>query len=325
MENLKQRLLRSTTVIKQSKKCIAGIAFLVCINSVSAQTVVTVNSSDVLTSNNKLVIQSAIAQSFYTGRQAGTTYAHTDGIFRATTDNPNGFQNFYYDGLTGGIRNFYVRADGQAYFAGAIGIGTSVPQFKMHLKFDNDFIGVQRTNTTKYAGTYYLTGPDNAIIYNFFTGLRENSSAYHIYNAQTASDAITVKLENNFVGIGSSNPDAQLTVNGTVHSKSVVIDMNVFADYVFNPQYALPSLSSVSAYIKKYRHLPEIPSEKEVIEKGVDVGEMNRLLVKKVEELTLYLIEQKSEADKQRKINADQEYRIKALKAKLEQLAKKVK
>ena len=63
-------------------------------------------------------------------------------------------------------------------------------------------------------------------------------------------------------------------------------------DYVFKPEYQLPSLQEVKSYIDQNHHLPEMPSATEVAQDGLNLGEVNKLLAKKVEELTLYLIEQ---------------------------------
>lgn len=63
-------------------------------------------------------------------------------------------------------------------------------------------------------------------------------------------------------------------------------------DYVFEDNYPLPSLHEVKQYIDEHKHLPEVPPAKDMEENGVDLGEMNMILLKKVEELTLYLIEQ---------------------------------
>ncbi|MFI5161962.1 MAG: hypothetical protein ACHQHN_11830 [Sphingobacteriales bacterium] len=82
-----------------------------------------------------------------------------------------------------------------------------------------------------------------------------------------------------------------LAVNGNIHSRQVNVDLNGWNDYVFNRGYRLKTLSAISAYIDKNHHLPDIPSGQEMIKNGLDVGEMNKLLMKKVEELTLYLIE----------------------------------
>jgi uncharacterized protein (DUF1499 family) len=68
-------------------------------------------------------------------------------------------------------------------------------------------------------------------------------------------------------------------------------------DYVFHDQYNLPSLNQVESFIKLNRHLPEIPSEAEIQKNGQNLGEMNSKLLKKVEELTLYLISQQKEIE----------------------------
>jgi hypothetical protein len=76
-------------------------------------------------------------------------------------------------------------------------------------------------------------------------------------------------------------------------------------DYVFKKDYQLPSLKEVKAYIDRNQHLQEMPSEQEIAKDGLNLGEMNKLLVKKVEELTLYLIE-KDNKDKQQQEQIDQ-------------------
>jgi len=107
------------------------------------------------------------------------------------------------------------------------------------------------------------------------------------------------------VGVGTLNPDQKLSVNGIIHAKSVLIDLNGWNDYVFKKSYRLRPLSEVKAYIDQNQHLPEVPSEQEMVKNGLDVGEMNKLLMKKVEELTLYLIELKSEVGQlQKQINS---------------------
>jgi hypothetical protein len=72
-------------------------------------------------------------------------------------------------------------------------------------------------------------------------------------------------------------------------------------DYVFEADHKLPSLETIERYIQQHKHLPEIPTAAEVKEKGVDLGEMNALLLKKVEELTLYVIGQQREIEEIRK------------------------
>lgn len=121
------------------------------------------------------------------------------------------------------------------------------------------------------------------------------------------------------VGIGTTHPDQKLTVSGIIHSSEVIVDTNMPPpDYVFDKTYDLPTLTSVKTYIDKNHHLPQIPSAAEIVKNGQSVGEMNMLLLKKVEELTLYLIEKDKQLQQQQEIN-------KAFKQQLEYLTEKLK
>ncbi|MCW3462060.1 hypothetical protein [Chitinophaga nivalis] len=99
------------------------------------------------------------------------------------------------------------------------------------------------------------------------------------------------------VGIGTTAPDKdfKLAVNGTIGAQRVKVTQQGWADFVFLPEYRLKPLTEVADFIKTHQHLPDIPSAKEVAITGVDLGEMNKKLLQKVEELTLYLIELKKE------------------------------
>jgi hypothetical protein len=96
------------------------------------------------------------------------------------------------------------------------------------------------------------------------------------------------------VGIGTTDTKGyKLAVAGGIVSESVRVKLRSnWPDFVFKPAYRLAPLQEVERYIKKYEHLPEMPAAKEVEKDGADLGEMNRKLLQKVEELTLYLIEQ---------------------------------
>jgi len=110
-------------------------------------------------------------------------------------------------------------------------------------------------------------------------------------------------MSNGNVGIGTTTPDQKLTVNGIVHASEVQIDLSVPApDYVFEKNYPLPSLKQIEKYISSYMHLPDVPAAKEMEANGVNVGEMNMMLLKKVEELTLYIIEQQKQIDELKKV-----------------------
>lgn len=103
------------------------------------------------------------------------------------------------------------------------------------------------------------------------------------------------------VGIGLKKPKDKLEVNGQIHARSVKIDVKDWADFVFENDYDLPRLREIEAYIKQKGHLPNIPSKQDVINEGVQVGEMQKLLLQKIEELTLYLIEQNKEIENLKK------------------------
>ena len=97
------------------------------------------------------------------------------------------------------------------------------------------------------------------------------------------------------VGIGITNPQYLLHVAGTIGAQQIVTTevtvQSALADYVFGPDYSLEPLSEVKQYIAQHHHLPDIPSEAEVKEKGLGLGEMQTKLLAKIEELTLHMIQ----------------------------------
>lgn len=103
-------------------------------------------------------------------------------------------------------------------------------------------------------------------------------------------------FSNGNVGIGTETPQAKLAVNGNILAKEIKIKTDISVpDYVFEPNYELKSLDEIERYVKENKHLPEIPSAKEIQKDGLDLAEMNLLLLKKIEEMTLHLIEQQKE------------------------------
>lgn len=105
-----------------------------------------------------------------------------------------------------------------------------------------------------------------------------------------AVDTGLFSSEDGNVGVGRSDPDYKLDVLGTIRANEVIVEAPT-ADYVFEEDYRLRTLAEVEAHIAEHGHLPGIPSAREVAEKGVAVGDAQRLLLEKVEELTLYVIE----------------------------------
>ncbi|MEP2937013.1 MAG: hypothetical protein ABJM06_01370 [Gilvibacter sp.] len=149
-----------------------------------------------------------------------------------------------------------------------------------------------------------------AIIFGSIGQITAQSNLYVSPAAnKTANNSIVVTPDGN-VGIGKANPETKLEVNGRIHAKSVKVDLEGWADFVFALDYELLPLLQVEAYINKHGHLPAVPSEKEALTNGMDVAQMNVILLQKVEELTLYMIQKEKEVQALEK-------RLEAIEAKL--------
>jgi len=103
------------------------------------------------------------------------------------------------------------------------------------------------------------------------------------------------------LGIGTSSftdgaVTYKLSVKGKIRAQEVKV-YNTWADYVFSPDYSLPSLAEVEIYIAKNGHLKNVPSAKEITDHGLELGEMTKIQQEKIEELTLYLIQQNKEIE----------------------------
>ncbi len=108
-----------------------------------------------------------------------------------------------------------------------------------------------------------------------------------------SQERMTITTDGN-VGIGTSSPYTKLAVNGEILATKVRVTTAAAAwpDYVFHENYPLTPLQDIELYIKKHKHLPNIPNAQEVEKDGIDLGEMNKKLLEKIEELTLHLIQQ---------------------------------
>ena len=117
------------------------------------------------------------------------------------------------------------------------------------------------------------------------------------YSSNSAAVALNVK-ENGYVGVGTRNPQSELSVAGTVTAKKVKVLSSGWPDFVFEKQYPLLPLPKVEQFIEENKHLPGIPSASQIEQGGQDIGEINSKLLQKIEELTLYLIEEQKERKK---------------------------
>lgn len=131
-------------------------------------------------------------------------------------------------------------------------------------------------------GKFNLSGADNGIF------IQTNASGK--YGISIRSNAAT---DNAIQVMGTTGTTRNFAVNasGEVFARKYTTTLNNIPDYVFNPSYALMPLADLRIFIKRERHLPNIPSAAEYAESGVDLGELNRLLLEKTEELTLYILQ----------------------------------
>jgi hypothetical protein len=126
-----------------------------------------------------------------------------------------------------------------------------------------------------------------------------SSSTYSASVATIDNSGNTYLAKTLVIGGARMPPSYVLAVYGNAIATSITVQSSTgWPDYVFKPSFHLPSLTKVKTYIDQNHHLPEIPSAEQIQKDGLNLGEMNKLLVKKVEELTLYLIEQNKRIEK---------------------------
>jgi hypothetical protein len=195
--------------------------------------------------------------------------------------------------------------------SGNVGIGTTNTSQKLSV-YDSNFGiasffgGKVSDGNYRYSQIYigqYQAGGYSANIGYMAHQTDQTTSGFYMTNYGDAegTTGIFIKKGGN-VGIGTTAPDQALTVKGKIHTNEVIIDMkDPIADFVFHPSYKLMPLTQVEQYVKTNSHLPEIPSAAEVSKNGMSIGDMQNKLLQKVEELTLYVIEQQKEIEELKK------------------------
>lgn len=192
-----------------------------------------------------------------------------------------------------------------------VGINTDSPINFLDVRGNTDIMGKLGINTTTPINDLDVRGNAN-IEQHLGVGLNTLNTNYKLHVKTTAEtgiyvdasftydnlSAITTVIDRDltkaFSVIDSRNGQENFKVNGNgfVYARRFWVTLDPFPDYVFSDNYDLMSLGELETYIDNNNHLPKIPTATEVSQNGVELGEMNRLLVEKVEELTLYLIEQ---------------------------------
>ncbi|WP_317228604.1 hypothetical protein [Pedobacter montanisoli] len=149
---------------------------------------------------------------------------------------------------------------------------------------------------------------DNTSYYSLYA----NYSGFGLYNSTTQKVPLHIN-SSDFVGIGTDIPQEKLSVNGKIRAKEIKVETANWPDYVFSNDYKLPDLKETETFIKTNKHLPGVPSAAMAEKEGIELGEMNKILLKKIEELTLHLIEKDKQLENQLILNKEIEKRLKKL------------
>jgi len=262
-------------------------------------------------------------------------------------------------GVVNGVSNLYYGWIGQDYNSaymnflptGKIGIGTATPGAKLDVRgtvtknnygfvsptvifSSNDAPAVGTGGTIALGGKTGSSTPDFS--FAFLTGAKESGEvnnyagyfAIHTVSAGGNGETNSANYErfriasNGNIGIGTATPKEKLSVNGNIRAQEIKVETTSWPDYVFEDDYKISPLTDIATYIKIHKHLPEIPSAKTVAADGVALGEMNKLLLKKIEELTLHLIQQNERLAEQEKRVLKQDEKIAQLSSLIENIKK---
>lgn len=238
---------------------------------------------------------------------SGYGLVHTDGIVSLAS---------YLDGGAGWIGTtsahplYFYTGNGYESMAittsGDVGIGTSAPAYKLQVSGSTGLIGstVISPSQTGSQGTLSVGTPTifNNSMFNVKSSL---PYAAFIDGAATTNAALQVEGRtrlNGTVAIGSTANFAsgyQLSVGGKIICTELRVQATPFPDYVFASDYKLKSLDEVEEHINTYHRLPNMPAATEVEAEGMSVGGIQLKLVEKVEELTLYMLQQQKQITKQ--------------------------
>lgn len=252
----------------------------------------------------------------------------TPNFMLGTDANGNVYKYPYQTGGTGTADADWLKPDGSValsidddiYTNGKVGINVQFPAATLHV---NGTVRLENLSSGIAAPDFILGTDIDGNVSKYIPQAGGGSIAdadwlqpdgtvsYSINNNIYTNGKVSIGTSNIPTTVGSEDVSSySLFVKGGVLTEEVrVAVVSDWADYVFKKDYQLPTLKEVEQQIVNAGHLKDIPSEKEVKENGVDLLEMNKLLLKKVEELTLYLIE----IDKKM---AKQEQELKEIKAK---------
>jgi hypothetical protein len=240
----------------------------------------------------------------FLGHNAG--YRNTTGSGNVFLGNVSGEFNLTgFDNTFVGVSSGYKNAEGinNTYLGNAAGLSNSNGNNNTFVGWrtgffndgsNNTFIGVSAGHSNKGTGNVFL---------GFNAGYSEKGSGkLYIHNSPATTPLIYGEFGNRRLGINTKKTEDAgviytLSVNGKIRATEVKVYTG-WADFVFADDYQLKSLNDVEKFIQENKHLPDVPSEKEVTENGIFLGEMNATLLRKIEELTLYSIEMNKRIEK---------------------------
>jgi hypothetical protein len=221
-----------------------------------------------------------------------------------TDENSDGYEDYL---------RFHIDKYGGGYFGGNVGIGTSSPSDK--LQIEGGDVGISLSGSARSRLNLYTSNQYGWQIEVANADGNQYGGDLGFTESGVAGGRLVLKKGGN-VGIGLLNPSEKLAVNGNIRAKKVIVSQTGWPDYVFDPAYKLKPLSELAAFIQKHQHLPDMPSAKEVEVKGISVGDNQALLLKKIEELTLYMIKMSEENEQIKRQLQNQTNEIKQLKGK---------
>ena len=214
----------------------------------------------------------------------------------------------WVDPLTYSIWSLNIEKE--AYRMSKVGVGTDEPKSELDVNGNisvNDAI-IGKVGTTKWVDPDFLTllGSDNEQASKIMIpkGNNANHQAIKIISPAQggeiqffAGGALNTIIRKNEFLIGKVDTPMELKVTGKIWAHEVEVKLDAWWDEVFDDQYSLMPLLQLEKFIADNNHLPDMPTEETVLKDGIELGEMNALLLKKIEELTLYVIELKKELD----------------------------